>query len=623
MCGICGIVGDKASENLAAVKLMMDRMRHRGPDGDGHWQSEDGKVTFGHVRLAIVDASSAGAQPMHHHSGLHSIVNGEIYNYPDLRKELEPESTFASDCDSEVVLHGHAARGPAFISDMNGMFAMALYDAQKGVVLLARDRIGIKPLYYLVHEGQLIFASEIKALFAAIETDTWTIDRQGLSEYMTYQSPLGSNTLFKDVKQLRPGHIITVDLGQCTEVKQQVYWKAKPNEDSSLTFDDGLAAFGGRFSESVRRHLLSDVAVASYLSAGFDSASVFAQASSEYGSGLTAYTGRFDRGSEWYDETGPAGELADALGQKHIKVDIDPTDLIDDLDDITNALDEPRMGMGAFSQYAVAKRAAQDYKVILTGHGGDELFSGYPVFAYAKSGLLGLRKVSEAPHFIYFALSRFLGRIRPEQGRGLPVLWSVAEQASLTGANVSELHPWQMLDEFTADAISPTDRILLTYLNAYLPGLLIVEDKISMAHSLEARTPFLDNEMLDLSLSIPGSIKLFGGQLKAVVKQNARKILPPVFFEQPKRGFPTPLRYWLRRELADFMRDRLTGPDSYLKDVLDPDQTQKIVQSYQKSWRRHLRPLDEIQSHKIWQLLSLESWLRVWSTRYGVKLRLE
>lgn len=604
----------------------MDRMLHRGPDGSGFWQSEDGTVTMGHVRLAIVDTSDAGAQPMHHPAGLHSVVNGEIYNYLQLRQEFEKTADFASHCDSEIVLHGHAARGTDFISRLNGMFALALSDERDGTVTLARDRLGIKPLYYTIYEGELLFASEIKALFGAIDAASWVIDRQGLTEYMTYQSPLGENTLFSGIRQVLPGHAITVSAQQPDSIRQVPYWTAQTNSDATLTYKDALESFEKIFRQSVERHLLSDVEVASYLSAGFDSASVFAEASELYGkkSGnpFTAYTGRFDRGDAWYDETGPAAELASALGANHQKVDINSQSVVDHLDAVIDALDEPRMGMGAFSQYMVAKEAARDYKVILTGHGGDELFSGYPVYAYAQKGLSGIKRWSELPHFGYFFLSDMQRNIKREQGHGLPVLWSVAEQARMTGIETASLKPWQQLEKWVAETESASDRILLTYLNAYLPGLLIVEDKISMAHSLESRTPILDNEMIDLSLSIPASVKLNDGQLKSIIKAHAKNKLPQTYFDQPKRGFPTPLRHWLRGELAEFVSLRLTGHDSHLPAIFKPSEIEKLLQNYQTSWRRHLRPLDEIQSHQIWQLLSLESWVRIWSEKYGVTLRL-
>lgn len=627
MCGICGIIGPRQAAGTDRVRAMMDRMAHRGPDGSGVWQSQDGHVTLGHVRLAIQDTSEAGAQPMHHPAGLHQVVNGEFYNYPDLRRDMERDTAFASDCDSEILLHGHVREGDSFVRRLAGMFAFALYDARTSQVTLGRDRLGIKPLYYCVYGGTLIFASEIKALFAALPVTEWAIDRQGLTEYLTYQSPLGENTLFEGVRQVLPGHLIHLSPDRPETLQSQAFWQAGPSPDPTMGFGDAVTAFDEVFRNSVSRHLLSDVPVSSYLSAGFDSASVFAQAmvlsTERGGQPLTAFTGRFDQGNAWYDETGPAGELASALGAGHHRVPISEADLLAHLDSVIDALDAPRMGMGAFSQYMVARAAAAQYKVILTGHGGDEFFSGYPVFAHAQSGLAGIRKRSELPHFAYFTLSDLKGRVSPEYGRGLPVLWSTAQQARMLGMARGDLQPWQQLDAWTIGSDSAHGRILTTYLKAYLPGLLVVEDKISMAHGLEARTPILDNDLLDLSLRIPGRVKLQGGQLKAIVKARAARHLPRTYLEQPKRGFPTPLRLWLRGGLAHLIEDRLGRGNAHLAQIFDPDVTAGIVEAYRTSWRRRVRPLDEIQSHGMWQLLSLEAWIRIWAGKYGVTLRLQ
>ncbi len=626
MCGICGIVSPHSASCVPRVERMLDRLAHRGPDGRGIWQSSDGRVTLGHARLAIVDLSDAAAQPMTHPAGISAVVNGEIYNYPALRRSLEHDACFASDCDSEIVLHGHVLEGTGFLPRLNGMFAFGLCDERDGSVVLARDRLGIKPLYYLLHGGELVFASEIKALFGAIETTVWDIDPQGLTEYMTYQSPLGDRTLFSGVRQVTPGSFIRLDSKAPTDIEVRPFWSLAIKPDPSIDFREAVERFDTVFEKSVDRHLLSDVPVASYLSAGFDSASVFARATQRYqretGNPLAAFTGRFDGYDGWYDETGPARILARSLGAPHHTVDIDSKALIADLDHVIDALDEPRMGIGAFSQYCVAKAAAKDYKVILTGHGGDELFSGYPVFAYAENGLAGLRKLSEVPHFGYFFLSALSKRFRSEMGSHLPVLWPVEQQAQMTSLDKTVLQPWTQLETWLEGASSASDRVLLTYLKAYLPGLLLVEDKISMAHSLESRTPLLGNEMLELSLSIPPSVKLNGGVLKAIVKQQARQIFPEIYFSQPKRGFPTPLRGWLRGELADMITRRLGADDSHLGALFDPHMITTFVSEYMASWRRHVRPLDEIQSHRMWQLLSLESWLRNWSEKYGITLKL-
>ena len=310
------------------------------------------------------------------------------------------------------------------------------------------------------------------------------------------------------------------------------------------------------------------------------------------------------------------------MGSSHKIVNITPSLFTSHLDDVVDALDEPRMGMGAFSQYMVAKAASQDYKVILAGHGGDELFSGYPVFSYAENGVLGFSNLSELSHFGYFFLSDLNSSFIKESGRKLPTLWSVRDQSRIVGLEMSNLKPWQQIDSWTKSAQSSTDGTMLTYLNAYLPGLLVVEDKISMAHSLESRTPLLDNEMIDFSLSIPASVKLNGGELKAIIKSYAKDTLPKTYFEQPKKGFPTPLRHWLRNDLTNLVSKRLTDGNSHLCEVFNPLEIQKFINEYQTSWKQHLRPFDEIQTHKMWQLLSLESWMRTWYEKYGITLRL-
>ena len=625
MCGICGIIGSPKAEAKNAVQRMMDRIRHRGPDGAGIWQSEHEKVTLGHRRLAIVDTSNSGTQPMHL-GHLHQVVNGEIYNYPELRSAMGPRTHFLSNCDVEVILHGLMALGEDYISQLNGMFALAVYDARKHRLLLARDRVGIKPLYYTIWNDTFLFASEIKSLFGAISAKEWPIDIQGLSEFLTYQTPLADRTLFSGIRQVPPGAILTVDCDNPEKMTLRQFWQSSHSADQNMSFDAACEAFQDTFRASVKRHLQSDVPVSSYVSAGFDSSSVFAAANkismaANVGP-ITGFTGSFDAGNDWYDETGPAAKLAQHLGAEHSVVPITAEDLVENLDNVIHALDEPRMGMGAFSQYMVAKSVAQTHKVVLTGHGGDELFSGYPVFAIAQSGLLGMKRFSELPHFVYFFLSKLRQHISPEHGCFMPVIWTRCSQSKLLGVGQADLDPALEIKSLSYHASGEARRVFNTYLNVYLPGLLVVEDKISMAHSLESRTPFLDNEMIALSEAIPFDVKLNDGQLKSIIKRHSKALLPQTFFEQPKRGFPTPIRHWLRNELKHLVTNRLGSGNNHLAAVLNPDITNAFVQGYLSSWKQRIRPLDEIQSFRMWQLLSLESWLRTWESRYGLTLKL-
>lgn len=377
---------------------------------------------------------------------------------------------------------------------------------------------------------------------------------------------------------------------------------------------------------------MSDVPVASYLSSGIDSSLVSALAAKDLGMSLATFTGAFREGG-WYDETRGARWVADAISAENITVTISPDMMRASFDDMMFALDEPRMGLGAFPQYIVAKKAAETRKLILTGHGGDELFSGYPVFklaycvdlirsapAKALRALLSLR-ATEVPHLAYFgARMAWLGA----SAAILPTLFSRRTLAkALTPAAlavVPEVAP--LRDETKSPSLSLHDKVLRTYLTAYLPGLLVVEDKISMAHSLESRTPLLDNEFAALALEIPENQKLANGELKAILRRIGRKLLPPALFSLPKRGFPTPMRLWFRADLADWMEQRIAGDGSALRRLFRVDFLTATVRRYRRGIGRYVRPLDEIPTHRIWMLLALESWLRQHETRLGIRLLL-
>ena len=627
MCGICGCVGPGASE--ARVKFMLDRMAHRGPDGEGLWG--DQSTQLGHRRLAIVDLSDAGRQPIVSEDGaLIAVVNGEIYNYTELRHVLEQKGAlFHSDCDSEVVVHAFRAWGTSAFERLNGMFAFALFDARERKLFLVRDRAGIKPLYYLDRANLFLFASEIKALLAGAPEHRWRIDPTGLGQYLTFENLLGEQSLFADVRSVRPAHFVMVQAAGCREYR---YWEPEPEPEHDFTFNGAVERFRASFEKSVGRHLMSDVPVASYLSAGLDSTMVASQAARCLNAAPNTFTGRFTEGG-WYDEMAGAQLVADRMGSTLRGVEIIGASFAARFDDVIHALDEPRMGFGAVPQFSVAREAARHHKVILTGHGGDELFCGYPVNkvalfvdaldqrkARALTELSTLR-TSELPHLAYFALQRMRGGALRYF---LPVLFSGSDREQALQPDVASAiqSAWSVepLERIWSRPISVHERLLLTYLQIYLPGLLVVEDKISMAHSLESRTPMLDNEMLDLSLRMPGAIKLHQGRLKAVVRAAAREVLPPALFDMPKRGFPTPLAGWLRGPLASWMRQRICDPRGPLARIFRPEFLDRETAGYSESLKRMWRPLDEIPTHRIWMLLSLESWLRQHEERYGVTL---
>lgn len=628
MCGICGCAG--SPDNSRRVSAMLSRISHRGPDDEGIWQSP--AITLGHRRLSIVDLSPSGHQPMTSANGsVTTIVNGEIYNYPALRRELEAKgAVFQSHSDSEIVLQAYQDSGAASFATFNGMFAFGLWDDRAQKLLLVRDRLGIKPLYYWFDPSSktFCFASEIKAILAAAGRDRWHIDAEGLTQYLTYQNLIGDRTLYDGIRMVPPGHYVEYDR---EGIKVSKYWQPTFSQKQGKDFPEEVERFRDLFSNSVERHLMSDVPIACYLSSGFDSSMVSATAAKLMSEPPMAFTGHFSEG-EWYDESSGASDIATYLRIPLRKVPIDANDFANHLDDVIIALDQPRMGMGAFSQFMVAKAAAAERKVILTGHGGDELFSGYPIFKLAMllknlrskelAGTLSSLRFHELPHLVYFAM-----RLMSGAGSFLPVLFDKTEQHKILNKRTSDAikcaNPDKALETLLSPLRSDYERILTTYLQVYLPGLLTIEDKISMAHALEARTPFLDNEIVDYSLGLSEETKLQNGTLKALIKGIARGTLPDEIFSMPKRGFPTPLSSWLRGPLAEWLKERLCGPNTRLNRIFNDAYLANVTSNYLGSWRKHIRVLDEIPTHRMWMLLCLESWLRQTEEVHGVRLSID
>ena len=616
MCGIAGIIGTNSNRR---VQEMLNLLKHRGPDAMGIWKSNR-ELSLGHVRLSINDLTEAGNQPMFSEDGsIVLIANGEIYNYLDLRKELESKGVkFNSNSDSEVIIHAWRIWRHKSFQMFNGMFAFALFDHKNNELILARDRMGIKPLYYSELNDEVIFSSEIKSIVAVMKSKS-EIDPIGLNQYLTYQNYFGQRSLYKGIKLLLPGHYLTIQLDQ--KNKLEPFCSFNFTKDLNIDFDQAVTKYKNAIGSSVQRHLLSDVPVASYLSAGFDSSTVLNRASINR-IPPDSFTGTFQEGG-WYDETSTASKIAKYNGSAFNAVNIVPENLPGMMDHLMDALDEPRMGIGAFSQYCVAKEVAKTHKVILTGHGGDELFSGYPVFKFVdlinqiKKNPFNIYKLisktffSELPHIIYFGLNLFRSQTHQQY---LPVLNSpIVLQQGLKpewAKLIQHLHPEDELVGLDNNCNNQEDVVLNHYLQAYLNGLLVVEDKISMAHSLESRTPFLDNEMLELSLSIPQSLKLYNGNLKAIVKEGGKDWLPEILYNEPKRGFPTPLNKWLRGPLREWFINKMTGKQSGLHTLFKSEWLKKTCNDYLNSYKKNIRPLDEIQTHRMWQLLSLESWLR-------------
>ena len=577
MCGIAAAIdlGLRPRGLRPAVEAMNDLIAHRGPDGHGLWERERGGVAFGHRRLAIIDLVS-GEQPMTDGDGAWVTYNGEIYNYIEVREVLG-ERAFRTTSDTEVLLRAYRRWGVDCLAQLRGMFAFALWDEGEQTLFCARDRFGIKPLYYAQVDGMLLLASEAKALLPflpSVETDP-----EGLQDYLTFQFVLHGKTLFRGVQELLPGHYLLVRDGQ---VVVRRYWEVQYEPD----FDHTERYFSDRLEElvqdSVRLHLRADVPVGSYVSGGLDSSIVAGLAAEQAGYAFQGFTGRFDVGPE-FDESRYARDLAVASEFDLHEVTITPDDVRTILPDLIYHLDFPVAGPGSIPQYMVSKLAARHVKVVLGGQGGDEIFGGYAryLIAYFEQCIkAAIEGTSRDGNFVvtYESIIPSLSTLR-EYKPLLREFWReglfedldrryyrlVDRAPQLAGA----IDPGVFGDEspfsrfhriFRADNVrkeSYFDSMTHFDFKTLLPALLQIEDRVSMAHGLESRVPFVDHAVVDFAATMPADVKFKNGQLKHVLRQSLDRVLPRSIAERTdKMGFPVPLRQWVgaRRPAARLRR---------------------------------------------------------------------
>ena len=622
MCGIVGILNlDGAPVSPEVLQRMTDALRHRGPDGEG--QFVDGALGLGHRRLAIIDLSSAADQPMATQDGRFALTyNGEVYNFRELRRGLEERGRrFRSHSDTEVVLGAMAQEGADAVSRFNGMFAFALWNRQERELLLARDRCGVKPLYYAQASNAFVFASEIKALFQhpglAAE-----VDFAGMAEYFTFQNFFSARTLFAGISMLPAGCLLRIRPGVSETPRIERYWDYDFREPEQAASEDVYEEELDRlFRQAVERQLVSDVEVGAYLSGGIDSGSITAVAARHFPS-LKSFTVGFDMSStasgleQIRDERVNAEGLSRLCNTEHYEMVLKPGDMERCIGDLVWHLEEPRVGQ-SYPNYYAARLASRFGKVVLSGAGGDELFGGYP-WRYYRAVVN-----DDFEHYIdkYY---RYWQRLIPNQ---------VLHEAFRPVADRME-GVWTrdiFRDAFASHAevlVRPEDYVNHSlYLEAktFLHGLLVVEDKLSMAHSLETRVPFLDNDLVDFAMRLPVGLKL--GNLGAVVKLNEnepgrktrryfertndgklllRKVLGRYVgaevMEREKQGFSAPDASWFRGESIDYVRDRLLDRSARIYDWMDYGTVTGLIQEH-LSGRRNRRLL-------IWSLLYVEEWSR-------------
>jgi asparagine synthase (glutamine-hydrolysing) len=580
VCGICGEValrpGDEASPQVLAA--MVASLRHRGPDDAGEYVGPG--VALGATRLAIIDLAG-GHQPLTNENGsLWIAFNGELYNFADLRLTLSRRGhSFSTACDTEVALHAYEEFGTGCVELFNGMFAFAIWDSRQRTLFLARDRVGIKPLYYALTDRSLVFGSELRALLAHPGIER-RLDLAAIDEYLTFEYVPAPRTILSQVRKLPAGHHLTLREGR-TELHR--YWD--PNllrsETGRKSMPEYAAELRQALFESVRREMVSDVPVGVLLSGGIDSSAVAAAAARAAPNRISSFSVSFDDPS--FDESAYARQVAQALGTKHHDVRLTSQRMLDLVPRLGNLLDEPLGDSSFIPTYLLSEHARQYVKVVLAGDGGDELFAGYPthqahrlVEYYERlvpgfvrrdwiGPAIGRLPTSFDNISLDFKAKRFVS------GRGVPIgvrhhLWlgsfSPEQKRQLVQpwAQLRERDTFSVVHDHAAACRAQTQVNQLLYLDMkmYLEGDILTKvDRASMACSLEVRVPLLNNAFVDFATTVPHDLKLRGLTTKYIFRQALRGVLPTNILTRPKKGFNMPVAHWLAGPLRGLLHDTL------------------------------------------------------------------
>jgi asparagine synthase (glutamine-hydrolysing) len=614
MCGIAGIVTKTGvPPSKEALLRMAGAIAHRGPDGEGVWVGSG--VGFAHRRLAIIDLDHRADQPMMSADGRYTIVfNGEIYNYRELRSQLQ--ASWKTEGDTEVILEGYRAWGPAVADKLRGMFAFAIWDEERRQLCIARDKIGKKPLFYATtKDGDVAFASEIKALRSVVDLRP---DVSDVRTFLGLQYVPTPRTGFIGVSQLPPGHSAIFERGSFTAHSYH-NWSRESREMTDADVDDGIRS---RLDEAVKlRMLAADVPVGAFLSGGVDSAAVVAYASTHVDA-LQTFTMGF-AGAPDMDERNEAQEIAKRFNTKHHAFEAKPEDLLNLIDELVTHYDAPYADSSALPLWLLAKETSKQIKVVLTGDGGDETFGGYKRYvAYqqalelATMPLVGsvtapasywLGGMLHDPRFDRFGYMAEVMRSRPETAYGELFCGSYFNSRVLKDV----CHPDFLQQTAKSDAVecvaqamgneASLDAALFFDLTSYLPDDLNVKmDRATMRFGLEARAPFLDQEMVQFALGLPLNQKVSRGKTKIALKRALKPVLPKEVLERKKRGFQVPLGAWFRGPLASLVKERCLDPKSPLTQIVRLDAVQRLIDENQKGADH---------GNRLWMLLALSSWL--------------
>jgi asparagine synthase (glutamine-hydrolysing) len=620
MCGICGFYG---FEDINVLKKMVKILAHRGPDDNGFYVDEN--ISLGHTRLSIIDLSEKGRQPMSNEDGTIWIVyNGETYNFMELRKELEAKHSFYSNTDTEVLIHAYEEYGLDFIKKLRGMFAFALYDSKKKKLVLARDPIGKKPLYYYWDGERFIFASEIKAILeAGIKRE---IDTDGLSAYLTYQYTIGQKTMFKGIKKVLGGNMLIFNFNfnnKKTEIRR--YWDIKEDilQETEEYFITRLREL---LEESARLRLIADVPVGAFLSGGLDSSTIVALARPYVDYDFHTFSVGF---GDIFSELGYARTVAEHLDTVHHEIVIEPTDVIKELKKIAWHYDEPLGETGTIANYFLSKEARKYVKVVLAGEAGDELFGGYAnykinskVYNYYRLPKLFRDALKGAVSLVPWKGNPFRNRVEFYLNYAAQRNFDMAHlyTTKVAGMNEDELEWFSSGDlRFNDNLIvnpdgvkHPFNRMLALDCKNMLPEKFLMKaDKATMANSVEERLLLMDKEIVEFAFTIPPKFKIVNGCEKYILKKSVRDLLPKEIIARKKQPFGVPYTYWIKNELFEFAEQKIEEGELINK-VFDGDKCKRLMEGIKKiedsqlkigSWNHPYHQLS-----LAWNLFALEVW---------------
>lgn len=621
MCGIAGQVnGDRRPVSHARIAAMGKHLRHRGPDDEGIYVK--GYVGLAHRRLSILDLSAAGHQPMSNEDGtIWLVFNGEIYNFGELRRLIESRHTFQSRTDGECIVHLYEEFGVRVFSMLRGMFAVAIWDEKKQRLVLGRDRLGKKPLFYSAHNDSLSFASELKALREG--DPLGGVDPLAVHYYLTYQYIPAPWTIYRHARKLMPGHFLLYEDGKVSET---AYWSVSYDDKLEGLSDQAyIEEFRGLFTESVKLRLASDVPLGAFLSGGLDSSSVVATMAQLMTQPVRTFSIGFKE--DGYNELPYARQVSAQFGTDHHEFVVEP-DAVDILPALVQVYDEPHADSSAIPTYYVSKLSRQFVTVVLNGDGGDELLGGYPRYqfrpidhilhslcwgAVPRAAARRLRQVIAmlpGERRGWRAVRRLLDQpLVPLSERYLQRIcyFTPAEARALYSPGFAQVvqghHSGELMERWLEDARASSflDRLLSVDTRSYLPDDLLVKvDRATMAHGLEARSPFLDHRLVEFAASLPTHLKIRGATGKFVLKGAMRGVLPDSIIDRDKQGFGVPIDRWFRGECRDLLRETLLSQQSLSRGYFHADRIRRMIEAHERN--------EDNYGYRLYALLVLELW---------------